>query len=685
MTFKKYDEEIIKLLIDHGAHVNIQNNHGTAPIHLATTPAIIDLLLYNKADIDTQNLKGNTALFLNIKKNNKEMVDHLIQKNADIKKCNKNGETTFMIATIYGNQDIYEMINQHPDTNINYQDHQGETVLHKASKNGLIEKATLLIHKSPSLTTISDKHGNSPLMTAIKYNQKEFVKFFIAKDNSPLNMSNNDDENMLDLAAQLQDSTLLTLLLPYFSPDIITRKNKYGLTFVHHAAKGSIINIQTAHQYNLSYAQRTYQGNTCVHIAAHSNNVAMLRFLKENNEDFDTCNYNQETPLVQAALADSLEALQFIVSEKHYINRDVEKIIELLKQHGKKDSKVYLDLKKHHDSRMSKCKKIANEYQEINTIIAKNQSLELSITHKQPVYSRMLSQHTTATPHYKSAEQLYILPEKEWDPLLNHYRECKDHELNRQKALNKMLNDIYIQEEREKAEAARRAQEKVEESHRAALLEQQKLEQEEAKIMRYAQEEATRLVQKEAARSAALLKQQKLEFEKAEKARNRAQKDAARHTTQQKPDNPPQPIPDHDRNVWAQNNIDLFKENFKKEQGKKGNNNLVQKDIHELEKCIKESTLSNANISAENGEKHIENGIILFLNKKLDEIKNELQGSNEYDTTDLQVAIEKACKEITNAIKKLKQPTYEKLAELLGENNNKENNIMKRVIKNING
>jgi len=686
LAVDKENIDAIKFFVQCGADINLTGPNGISPLHTAKTSPAIDCLLENKAHIDAQDNDGYTALHRNIINKNENLVKHLMEKKADIKKKNKKGESAFLIATSNETTDsIFKAIMLHPDCDINEKDYEGKTAiikvteshyinrlhflisanantqlsdynknnaLHYASKKGHISCAQLLTTHDPLLSTMSNKDGNIPIMTAIKSNQIECVQFLINK--SPLDTKNNNAETMLLLAAQLKDPALLTFLLPLFSPSDIEHQDKNGFTMLHHAiAYGGINNVNQAKNHNLSCSQRTKVGDTGVHIAAKNNRIDMLEFLEKTGENFDVLNDNKETPFVAGALSGSLETTQHLFSEKHFISQEVNFIINKLKNSANpQQKKVYDFVKKNHDIRWNKCNKIANEYMIVNQLIAENISLVNQINHKNPVQSY---QYTPLNPHYQSAEQLYnTMTHEEHTQLLNHYLMCKESALNCKVTLNKTLNAIYAEEER---------------------IQKEKIAEQKAQ---------DRIAREQAAHDAAAFLQQcadLLEKNLSEKTvHHQATIPTQQHQQQMKPilSAPEQPAPapapkqntssDYDKSVFAKKHVELFEENLNKTKKNNTENALLHNDVLKMGKHIKNSTLSSTTIEADDGTAHIQAGIILFLDEKLAQAKTELEKLNQYHTDDLDTAIATARKDIITAIKRLKMITYVNIAELLGHN-----------------
>ena len=71
------DGSIFRLLLEHGADVNVQSRRGRTPLHLASefrAPGVVHLLLKHGADVDTKDNDGKTALQLAAEAGDDEIV-----------------------------------------------------------------------------------------------------------------------------------------------------------------------------------------------------------------------------------------------------------------------------------------------------------------------------------------------------------------------------------------------------------------------------------------------------------------------------------------------------------------------------------------------------------------------------------------------------------------------------------
>ena len=96
--------ELVGILIANGAKVNVSNQFQITPLHIAAGHGniiIIDRLLNKSANINAQDVKGNTPLFgaiTNPRSNSFKATKFLIERGAKVHIANRAGQTPLMLA-----------------------------------------------------------------------------------------------------------------------------------------------------------------------------------------------------------------------------------------------------------------------------------------------------------------------------------------------------------------------------------------------------------------------------------------------------------------------------------------------------------------------------------------------------------------------------------------------------------
>lgn len=165
-----FDEQSIKLLVDHGADRTIKDWHGYTALGYAIHNIPIDVensnlqflepLLTNNANLDDRDTCGNTLLDLAIIRSNSTIIKTLLAHGANPNAQRKNGWTPLHLAIFYSKTNLTKILVEH-GVNLNIQDEDGWTPLHHAFHRQDKESVELLIaHRANQ--DIKDNNGKFP-------------------------------------------------------------------------------------------------------------------------------------------------------------------------------------------------------------------------------------------------------------------------------------------------------------------------------------------------------------------------------------------------------------------------------------------------------------------------------------------------------------------------------------------
>lgn len=107
------NKEIVNLLIDKGANVNVSSNDGSTPLHIAARlgyKEIVELLIGKDADVNAKNINGITPLHLASQEGYEEIVKLLIAGGAFIIAKDKDGWTPLDYAKAYDHKNIVNFL-----------------------------------------------------------------------------------------------------------------------------------------------------------------------------------------------------------------------------------------------------------------------------------------------------------------------------------------------------------------------------------------------------------------------------------------------------------------------------------------------------------------------------------------------------------------------------------------------
>ncbi|XP_063913941.1 uncharacterized protein LOC135130478 [Zophobas morio] len=260
------DEEIVKLLLQHGSDPTIKSNMLYTPLHVAlinkqqniakilieANPSvineyseekstavtlaalnnyydIIELLATLGADLDSKECKDSPLRIATLKGFDKS-VEILIKYGADVNRRDNHGFTPLFYAIV--NDNILKMFLDHSTTDVNAKSYSFVTALHFAAQNGKVHATEELLQHGAEVNA-KDCKSETPLHYAI-----------IAKDERVVKC-------LLKYSANLEDGiSLIRLACIYDAPDClltllnsgvdINVKDDQGRTALHFAATTSL-------------------------------------------------------------------------------------------------------------------------------------------------------------------------------------------------------------------------------------------------------------------------------------------------------------------------------------------------------------------------------------------------------------------------------------------------------------
>ncbi|KAJ9300709.1 hypothetical protein DTO271G3_1873 [Paecilomyces variotii] len=351
-------QQMVQLLIDHGADVNLRGRSGTAiaVASLKGHESVVHQLLQNGADI---NIRGNigTAISAAAMGGHEDIVRVLLRHGANVNNPDNSGPTALFHASQAGNERLVELLLEH-GANVHISGYD-ETPLAAAAGGGH-EKVvrTLLLHGahvnveagimagSPIQAAarsghigiihqlidhgarVNGAHGNSALRSASAGGQQEFVRMLLSHGADP-NARNPDSGSALQAASSNGHTDIVRLLIS--SGANVEAENDLdsegtNLDYINHNAlnkaafrgHGDIALILIDHGIDIN--AHNHRHETALQVACDRGNRDLVELLISRGADVTIQGGRQGTPLSIACSKGFQEIAQILVSNGADVN-----------------------------------------------------------------------------------------------------------------------------------------------------------------------------------------------------------------------------------------------------------------------------------------------------------------------------------------------------------------------------
>ena len=289
--------ESLKLLVQHGADVNVRSCHHRS--------------------------FGMTAAMIAAGKGLDSCLRFLVESGTDLTLRADSGDNTLMIAARSGRVDsVKYLIEDGKMSSLNQVNNQGETALMVAASgpNDAHALCVKFLVEAGADLYVQDEFGNTALMLAAKAGGFNSVKYLTGRMSvSSLIQINNTGQTTLMMAASGSDAAnaLCVKYLVEAGADLDVL-DKFGSTALMNAAEAGVFNSVKYLTERMSVPSRNqarYDGTTALTIAASNNSsehTSCLKCLVEAGADVNVQNEPGYTALMLASVAGSVESVKLL-------------------------------------------------------------------------------------------------------------------------------------------------------------------------------------------------------------------------------------------------------------------------------------------------------------------------------------------------------------------------------------
>ena len=256
---------------------------------------IVRYLVKLGANINKENIVGETPLFEACSSGNEHLVKYLIKLGADINKENNNGKTPLFNACSSGNELLVKYLVE-LGLNINKETTYGETPLFDASRNGNEDVVKYLVELGANVNKVNNE-GKTPLCGACWNSREKIVKYLLEHGaDADVNKEDEEGQTLLFNASKYGKENIMKYLVEHGAD--VNKKDIYGKTPLCYAYNNRVIEYLVEHGADINkYNNKVVipQYNAC---KSKNNFIEYLINLEEDINNETTSEFNIVIPSI---------------------------------------------------------------------------------------------------------------------------------------------------------------------------------------------------------------------------------------------------------------------------------------------------------------------------------------------------------------------------------------------------
>ncbi len=336
----------VQQLLKHGANTVIpEDKYGYTPLHIAVSKQnadIIDALLNKNANVNAGDKTGETPLHIAVLMKNSDIVKKLLEKGAIVDVLDRDNRTPLHHAVSTNNSENVKMLLE-KGASVKVLDKDGETPLHMASKNKNDDIITQLLDKGAQVN-LKDSVGKSVLdYYGDEGPSKDLLMKKEAEENEQLEKQREADKHKQILTNELNDLSTkqeneakkLKNLEESLTSGIGTltgaKQNNKPNEFLENSMKNTLLRSAIESNYDTKTVEillknvsdvnvRDSSYNTLLHVAVKTQNSEIVKLLLDHGAIVDVTNIIGNTPLHMAVSQKNSEIVNLLLEKGAAVN-----------------------------------------------------------------------------------------------------------------------------------------------------------------------------------------------------------------------------------------------------------------------------------------------------------------------------------------------------------------------------
>ena len=329
---------IQQLLNAKGIQVNIRDNDGCTPLHIAVRwarqPECVQVLLNSKnIQVNEEDDYGYTPLHYAVLSRCLSHVEVMLKSEYIlVNERNSHGDTPLICAICTNQVELVRVLLKAKGIQVNESDHKGDTPLHRAAGKNRLECMQVLLKAKNIRINQKNHQGCTALHSAVLEGNLECVKVLINKENFRINERNYLGETALHCAVRGKYLKCIQELVNA-NGFFVSAVDNRGNTALHDAAKrGSWECIgELAKANNLLVNEKNHNGYTPLQLAIKKHHDrCVCELLKVSKIDVNAVCYHKGRMMTSLQLAvayNSLKCLKLLLNDYRIDKRHLSEMV----------------------------------------------------------------------------------------------------------------------------------------------------------------------------------------------------------------------------------------------------------------------------------------------------------------------------------------------------------------------
>lgn len=293
---RKDFQALQSLLKEHPDFINLKDESGRTPLHLAAERVdfdIVNLLVENGADVNAKDNSQQVPLHLTAFQGNKEIADYLISKGADVNGLDIRAFNPLHYAVALRKLDVAASFVKN-GSNVNAKNSYGQSPFDQSVEFGLKGLVNLMLEYG-AVFPAEDSKRNAFLHLSVSRGLDLLARQII-DSGVDTRSKNKNGGTLLHSAAEGNMTDFLNMLLERGL--YINALNRYGMTALHIAAlNGNQGAVETLCNDKANLNHRDLSGNTPLNLAEANRHTKIIDFLKTVGADDSPARFPELTGL----------------------------------------------------------------------------------------------------------------------------------------------------------------------------------------------------------------------------------------------------------------------------------------------------------------------------------------------------------------------------------------------------